>query len=65
MDVWLQLLNTRMTIHLPYDFLFNYKVLQEVVSKDPILKIVVDLNGNDAGIYRHYYKNGKKKTATL
>ena len=64
-DVWLQLIKTNMKIHLPSEKKFNEKVLQEVVSKDPILKIVVYLNRNDDGIYQHYYKNGKKKTATL
>ena len=64
-DVWLQLLKTNMTIHLPLDFVLDEKALQEVVSKDPILKIVVDPNRNDVGLYRHYYNNGKKKTATL
>ena len=49
----------------PTSFLLkkNDNVFQEVVSKDPILKSVVDLNRNDVGHYRHYYKNGKEKTS--
>ena len=62
--VWLQILNTNITIHLPPDFFLNEKVLQEVISKDPTIKTVVDLNINDVGIYQHDYNNGKKKTAT-
>ena len=62
-DAWLQLLNTNMKIQLPSYFKKNDNVFQEVVSKDPILKSVVDLNRNDVGHYRHYYKNGKEKTS--
>ena len=50
-DVWLQLLETNMEIHLPSDFVFNEKVLQEVVSKYLILKIVVDMKINYLGLY--------------
>ena len=53
LDVWLKLLNTNMKIHLPSDFFLNEKVLQEVVSKDPILKIAVDLNINDVALDQH------------
>ena len=53
-DIWLHIFKSNMEIHLPYGFVFNENVLQEVVSKDPILKIVVDLNINDVGIYQHY-----------
>ena len=51
MDVWLQLIKTNMKIHLPSEKKFNEKVLQEVVSKDPILKFAVNKNRNDAGLY--------------
>ena len=51
MGVWLQLLKTNMTIHLPSDFVFNDKLLQEVVSKDCIIKIVFDMNRNDVVLY--------------
>ena len=61
-DVWLQPPKTNMTIHLPSSFfLINEKVLQEVVSKNPILKFVVDLNINGVAHYQHYYNNKKKK----
>ena len=50
-DVWLQLLKTNTKIHITSDFFLNEKVLQEVISKDPILKIVVDLNRIDSDIY--------------
>ena len=65
LDIWFQLLNLNITIKLLYGFFFYEKVLQEVFSKDPILKIVVDLNRNDVGIYQYYYKNVKNKTATF
>ena len=64
-DAWLQLLNTNMKIQLPSYLKKNDNVFQEVVSKDPILKIVVDMNRNNFGLYQHYYKNGKNKTATF
>ena len=41
----------------------NEKVLQAVVSKDPIPKIVVDLNIIYVGLYRQYYNNGRKEIA--
>ena len=50
-DVWLQLLETNMEIHLPSDFVFNDKLLQEVVSKDCIINIVFDMNRNDVVLY--------------
>ena len=49
--VWLQLLKTNRTIHLTSDFVFYEKVLQEVNSKDHILKFIVDLNRNYVRLY--------------
>ena len=48
-----------------FRFFLNEKVLQEVVSKDPIIRIVVDLNKNDVGLYRHYYNIVNNKTDTF
>ena len=50
-DVWLHLLKTNTTVHFTPDFFLDDKVLQAVISKNPILKIVVDLNRNDVGLY--------------
>ena len=50
-NLWLQLLKTNVTIKLPSEFVFNYNILQEVISKYAILKIVVDLSRNSVGLY--------------
>ena len=49
--VWLQRLKTNMIVHLTSDFVLNDKVLQEVVSKEPILKIVIYMNINGVCLY--------------
>ena len=42
----------------PFWLFLNEKVFQEVVIKDLILKIVIDLNINDVYLYQLYYNNG-------
>ena len=53
-DIWLQILKNNIEIHLPYDSVLNEKVLQEAVSKDPILNLFADMSRNDVGLYQHY-----------
>jgi len=66
-DAWVKTLTTNCTLHLPDGVKLTVQLLNEVVSKDPDLKDVVDLAQNEVGLYRHKYyggPGGKKRIAT-